>query len=92
MVYWEWWKGFKVLYFVVVENLCKLTLKFMFVFLMASFGKNYEVRSALQTNGELVFTGVDLKTGHEIFNLAFYNTTPGKPETESEFDNLTEYN
>lgn len=80
------------MYFIVIENLCKLTLKFAFVFLMATFGKSCEVRSALQTNGELVFTGVDLKTGHEIFNLAFYNTTPGQPEIESEYDNRSEYN
>jgi hypothetical protein len=76
-VYWTFNKlQFKVMYLLVVQCLCKLTLKVVFVFLMASFGKNCEVRSALQTNGELVFTGVDLSTGHEIFNLAFFKITP----------------
>ena len=70
--------------------MCKLTLKVVFVFLMASFGKNCEVRSALQTNGELVFTGVDLSTGHEIFNLAFYKITIGYPEDVSDFDGQSE--
>ena len=42
---------------------------------MASFGINVEVRSVLQTDGELAFIGVDPLSVHEIFNLAFPNTT-----------------
>lgn len=57
----------------------------MFVYLMASFGKKFEVRSALQTNGELVFTGVDPSTGYEIFNLAFFKFTP-QPDDATDLD------
>lgn len=75
----------------MTEELSKITLKFIFVFLMATFGKNCEVRSVLQTNGELLFTGVDLKTGFEIFNLAFNHITPEQSDTESWYDNQSEH-
>jgi hypothetical protein len=75
-VYWMYDQlGLKILYLIVVECLSKLMLKIVYVYLMASFGINVEVRSVLQTDGELAFIGVDPLSGHEIFNLAFPNNT-----------------